>query len=98
MHLLDKADGTTDGVPKFVLRSKEVKPWLEVVKGEIANIINGNSEINPYGATNEAEFFSVVSEYFFTQPALLQSHHPQLYEKLKLIFKQDPLKGFGSLN
>lgn len=91
VHLLDKADGKTDGVPKFVLLSKEVKPWLEVVYGEIQDILDGKSKINPYGATNEAEFFSVVSEYFFMQPKLLSNNHPELFEKLKKIYNQDPL-------
>jgi len=97
VHLLDKADGDTDGIPKFVLRSKEVQPWLDVVQGEIEKILNGESRINPYGATNEAEFFSVVSEYFFMQPKLLKAHHPELYDKLKRIYAQDPANGLGSL-
>ena len=96
VHLLDKADGNTDGIPKFVLRSKEIQPWLDIVNGEIQNIFDGNSIINPYGATNEAEFFSVVSEYFFMQPSLLNTHHPQLYDKLKRIYNQDPVNGLGS--
>jgi Mlc titration factor MtfA (ptsG expression regulator) len=96
VHLLDKADGNTDGVPKFVLRSKEIQPWLEVVHGEIQNILDGNSIINPYGATNEAEFFSVASEYFFMRPSLLNTHHPLLYDTLKRIYNQDPVNGLGS--
>ncbi|MEM9547596.1 MAG: M90 family metallopeptidase [Bacteroidota bacterium] len=90
VHLLDKADGNTDGIPKFVLKSKEVQPWLDVVQGEIEKILNGESRINPYGATNEAEFFSVVSEYFFMQPKLLRSNHPELYAKLTKIYRQNP--------
>jgi len=95
VHLLDKADGNTDGVPKFVLRSKEIQPWLDVVQGEIEKILNGESGINPYGATNEAEFFSVVSEYFFMQPKLLRTHHPELYDKHKQIYRQDPAEALG---
>ncbi len=97
VHLLDKADGDTDGIPKFVLKSKEVQPWLDVVQGEIEKILNGKSKINPYGATNEAEFFSVVSEYFFMQPKLLKANHPELYAKLMRIYSQDPANGLGSL-
>lgn len=97
VHLLDKADGNTDGIPKFVLRSKEVQPWLDIVQGEIQSILEGKSQINPYGATNEAEFFSVVSEYFFMQPTFLRSNHPELYDKLKQIYRQDPANGLGKL-
>lgn len=97
VHLLDKADGDTDGIPKFVLRSKEVPPWLDIVQGEMDKILNGESKINPYGATNEAEFFSVVSEYFFMQPKMLRTHHPELYDNLKKIYRQDPAVGLGKL-
>ena len=97
VHLLDKADGDTDGVPKFVLQSKEVKPWLDVVHGEIDHILAGNSILRPYGATNEAEFFSVASEYFFMQPRLLREHHPELYGKLVKIYHQDPAEGLGKV-
>jgi len=97
VHLLDKADGETDGIPKFVLQSKEVQPWLEVVDGEIEKILAGKSMINPYGATNEAEFFSVVSEYFFMQPKFLKNNHLELYDKLKRIYHQDPAEGLGKL-
>jgi len=97
VHLLDKADGETDGVPKFVLQSKEVQPWLEVVHGEIDNILAGNSIIRPYGATNEAEFFSVASEYFFMQPKILLENHPELYGKLVKIYHQDPAEGLGKV-
>jgi len=31
---------------------------------------------NYYDSTNEAEFFSVISEYFFQQPHLLEKNHP----------------------
>jgi len=37
--------------------------------------------------TNEAEFFSVISEYFFQQPHLLEKHHPALFCLLEKIFK-----------
>ena len=45
------------------------------------------SDIDMYGATNQAEFFAVLSEYFFEQPGLLKANHPELYEMLGRIFK-----------
>jgi uncharacterized protein YecA (UPF0149 family) len=36
-----------------------------------------------------AEFFSVVSEYFFERPKLLAKKHPELYALLEKIFKQE---------
>ena len=53
-------------------------------------IMKEKSDINPYGATNEAEFFAVVSEYFFERPDLLQERHPELYDLLTKIFRQQP--------
>lgn len=64
-HLLDEADGVIDGVPKAALPPELLQPWAAVMQREIAAIQAGKSEINPYAATNEAEFFAVVSEYFF---------------------------------
>ena len=43
-----------------------------------------------YGATNPAEFFAVMTEYFFEQPHQLKARHPELYEELKVYYPQDP--------
>ncbi|HQW82857.1 MAG TPA: zinc-dependent peptidase [Ferruginibacter sp.] len=86
VHLLDKSDGDTDGIPEYFLHKKYIVPWLQLMHQEIQKISENKSDINPYGATNEAEFFAVVSEYFFEQPALLKEKHPQLYDSLQKIF------------
>jgi MtfA peptidase len=57
---------------------------------EIKLIHEDRSDIDPYGATNEAEFFAVVSEYFFDRPKLLKEKHPELYELLEKIFCRQP--------
>ena len=54
----------------------------------IQDMMKDRSDINPYGATNQAEFFAVVSEYFFERPDLLQRKHPELYGMLEQIFRQ----------
>ena len=86
VHLVDKTDGTIDGVPEFILERKYILPWLELMRKEIELIMKDRSDIDPYGATNEAEFFAVVSEYFFERPKLLKEKHPALYELLVKIF------------
>ena len=86
VHLVDKTDGTIDGVPEFILERKYILPWLELMRKEIELILKDRSDINPYGATNEAEFFAVVSEYFFERPELLKEKHPELYNLLAEIF------------
>ena len=57
---------------------------------EITRINNNQSDTDVYGATNEAEFFAVASEYFFEKPAQFQEKHPELYELLCKIFKVQP--------
>lgn len=86
VHLVDKTDGTIDGVPEFILEKKYIVPWLQLMRKEIELILKDRSDINPYGATNEAEFFAVVSEYFFERPKLLKEKHPELYQLLAEIF------------
>jgi len=91
VHLLDKFDGDTDGLPAQLMERQYTIPWLKFVHKEMEAIRRRKSDIRPYGATNEAEFFSVVSEYFFERPAQLRRKHPELYELLEEIFRQDLL-------
>lgn len=89
VYLLDKTDGEVDGLPEFLVDHTYTLAWLEMIRKEILKIQDGKSDINPYGITNRAEFFAVVSEYFFENPDRLKSHHPELYKALSTIFKQD---------
>lgn len=88
VHLIDKTDGDLDGVPENLLDKKYLVPWINLMHKNIEEILADKSDINPYGATNKAEFFAVVSEYFFAQPDLLQQRHPDLYHLLEQIFGQ----------
>lgn len=86
VHLVDKTDGEIDGVPESILSKQYILPWINMMHGMLKEIIAGHSDISPYGATNQGEFFAVVAEYFFERPDLLQSKHPELYELLEKIF------------
>jgi Mlc titration factor MtfA (ptsG expression regulator) len=86
VHLVDKTDGEIDGVPESLLNRQYIKPWLQLMQQAINDIYDDKSDIDPYGATNEAEFFAVVSEYFFERPDLLKEKHPELYSLLLKIF------------
>ncbi|MBO0947994.1 M90 family metallopeptidase [Fibrella forsythiae] len=92
VHLLDKVDGSIDGTPDYMIPREYLQPWLRQIHQNIQQIKANKSDINPYGITNEAEFFAVVSEYFFKRPDLLQAKHPELFEMLELIFRQHPLE------
>ncbi len=91
VHLVDKTDGSVDGIPELFINRKYVLPWLELIQKEIKKIMEGRSDINPYGASDEAEFFAVVSEYFFERPDLLEQKHPELYQLLSELFRQKPV-------
>jgi MtfA peptidase len=88
VHLIDKTDGAVDGIPETLIEKQYVLPWLTLMQQNIQRIRDEQSDINPYGATNQAEFFAVVSEYFFERPDLLQENHPELFELLTRIFQQ----------
>ena len=90
VHLMDKTDGTVDGIPEFFMDRKYILPWLQLMEKEMNKMMAGKSGINIYGATNKAEFFAVVSEYFFERPELLEQKHPELYKLLSTIFNQNP--------
>jgi hypothetical protein len=90
VHLIDKTDGEIDGIPELLLHRQYIKPWLQLMQQKIQEIINDRSDINHYGATNESEFFAVVSEYFFERPELLKEKHPELYDLLLKIFHPEP--------
>ena len=91
VHLVDKTDGDIDGIPAFILEKKYIQPWLQLMQHEIRLINEDKSDIDPYGATNEAEFFAIVSEYFFERPKLLKEKHPELYGLLEKIFCKQPM-------
>jgi MtfA peptidase len=90
VHLIDKTDGATDGIPENIMDKNYIVPWLDLMQKEIKKITDGQSAIHPYGATNQAEFFAVASEYFFERPDLLKVHHPELFGLLEQIFRFKP--------
>ena len=89
VHLIDMADGQVDGIPEVLLEKQYIIPWLRLIEETIKEIEDGEAKINPYGATSRVEFFSVLSEYFFERPQLLEKKHPELYEMLVRIFDTD---------
>ncbi len=91
VHLLDKSDGSTDGVPEILMAHEYTVPWLKMIHQEMHRIEKGKSDINPYAMTNEAEFLAVASEYFFEKPEQLRKKHPELYKMMSGMFMQDPV-------
>jgi hypothetical protein len=82
-HLIDKMDGTMDGVPEIILEKKYVPQWKQMMETTIEQMKNYGSDIDMYGATNTVEFFAVITEYFFEQPDSLKANHPGYMKYLK---------------
>ena len=94
-HQLDHESGAADGAPVLPKRSMYIA-WARVLGGEYEMLIDDITHhrrtlLDQYGATNAAEFFAVVTEYFFERPVPLKARHPELYEQLRLFYKQDPV-------
>ncbi|HEU4903211.1 MAG TPA: zinc-dependent peptidase [Flavisolibacter sp.] len=86
VHLVDKMDGTLDGTPEILLERKYVAQWQQLLATTMEQIRNGESDIDPYGATSAVECFAVMAEYFFEQPELFAQNHPELADMLRRIF------------
>ena len=87
VHLIDAADGDTDGVPKILMDKKYVLPWMNLIHAEMEKMKDNQSDINPYGYTNKSEFFAVAAEYFFERPDLFEEKHPEMYKMMQQMFK-----------
>jgi Mlc titration factor MtfA (ptsG expression regulator) len=88
VHLIDKMDGAVDGIMVYLKDKSYLLPWLNLIDDKIEEILEGNTDIRPYGATNRAEFLAVASEYFFERPKMLKRNHPELYKYLEMMFNQ----------
>lgn len=93
-HELDRQDGYVDGIPLLEPPST-TRTWTRVLNEHFVMLRRDLAEgrrtvLNPYGATNRAEFFAVTTETFFTRPHELRARHPALYDELRTFFRQDP--------
>ncbi len=98
-HQLDLLDNAMNGAP--VLSERSMYPdWARVLGAEFEALGKAVAQgmptvINPYGATNPAEFFAVVTELFFEKPLELKGAHPALYEEFRQYYGQDPATRFS---
>lgn len=90
-HLLDKSDGSIDGIPPF-MEKKDRKIWLNIMEREMSKINSDSSTIPDYGGVDKTEFFAVVSEYYKECPKLLKIKHIELYNVLHSYYNQPKIK------
>lgn len=88
IHLMDKSDGTVDGLPVHFMHKTEALPWIDLMEKGIRTIKKDQSDIDDYGATNPGEFLAVAGEYFFERPELFQEKHPELYALMQKMFNE----------
>jgi Mlc titration factor MtfA (ptsG expression regulator) len=98
-HKLDMLDGAADGTPPLRDRN-EYRDWVTVCSREYLRLKHDaeagrKSFLSAYGATNEAEFFSVATEEFFDRPLRMKEYAPDLYRVLKEYYRQDPAERVG---
>jgi hypothetical protein len=87
-HLVDKADGAVDGIPASI-PGNVVRPWIEWVGGELRRPVERNEHIDDYAFTNEAEYFAVLTEYFFEAPEVLAQRAPETYTMMEAMYRQN---------
>ena len=90
-HKLDMLDHVVDGTPPLPDQAARER-WVEVCTHEygLLRAGNGGPLLDPYGATDPAEFFAVATEVFFNRPVEVEEHKPELYEVLRDFYRQDP--------
>ena len=92
-HQLDEEDGAANGAPH--LPRSQFVAWARVLGHDFRELHESiehhrRTILDPYGATNPAEFFAVATECFFEKSVQLRRKHPELYGQLQLYYKQDP--------
>lgn len=94
VHKLDMRNGgVATGVPPIPLR--EVAAWehdlhaaMESLQDEIDMVGEEAASMDAYAATDAAECFAVLSEYFFSAPELLAERFPALYQHFCRFYRQ----------
>lgn len=98
-HEIDFMDGMADGVPP--IENSKYNEWAQTVFKDyekLTKVFKKNRDIGKYkllgeyAATNEAEFFAVMSERFFESPNALKKKFPELYKELKELYGIDPAR------
>lgn len=95
-HEIDFMSGLLDGAPP-IEQSKYhrwthtlLKEFKKLNKTTVKNRSWGKYKLlGSYAATNESEFFAVVTERFFESPNSLKQNFPELYEELKSFYNID---------
>ncbi|SFM24370.1 hypothetical protein SAMN05421721_10190 [Ectothiorhodospira mobilis] len=91
-HTLDMRNGSANGMPPLH-RDMPPRDWTRIMTTAYDDLQRhaDTRPFDPYAAQDPAEFFAVMSEYFFAHPRLLAEHYPEVYGQFRRFFRQDPL-------
>lgn len=94
VHKLDMLNGSADGLPPLH-PGMDARAWAaafrEAYDGFCDALERGKDTwLDPYAAEHPSEFFAVISEAFFEDPAQTKRRYPEVYEQLRLFYRQDP--------
>lgn len=93
-HQLDSEESRSDGAPRlpepamYAAWAAEMGDAYEELQEDLDR--ERRTLLRDYAAVNAAEFFAVVTEYFFERPNALQKRYPELYDLLGRFYGQDP--------
>ncbi len=95
-HKLDMLNGRANGFPPLH-PEMNLQRWTTVLSQAFARLQDQVFHheaacIDDYATTHPAEFFAVISEYFFMYPNVLQHYCAEVYEQLIGCYRQDPLR------
>lgn len=90
-HKLDQLTGAADGMPPLPDRSAR-DLWIQTLGTNFRRLRRRGSDglVRAYGATNEAEYFAVTTELFFTRGHDLRNRLPRVYDRLATFYRQRP--------
>jgi len=93
-HKLDMLSGAADGVPPLHVGMSRAA-WLKAFKHAYEGFCDAvererETWLDPYAAEHPSEFFAVISEAFFKDPAETRRRYPEVFDQLRLFYKQDP--------
>lgn len=103
-HQLDQADGIGDGAPILEQSADfdddDYEDWARVLGENFEAMLEDLFDhrrpiLDPYGATNPAEFFAVATETFFEEAQRLKREAPELYAALEKFYGLDPAEWTG---
>ncbi len=93
-HKLDMVNGPADGRPPLH-PGMDPRAWAAAFEAAYQGFCDAlergkDTWLDPYAAEHPSEFFAVISEAFFEDPAETRRRYPAVYEQLKLFYRQDP--------